>query len=233
VAVPLPLSAKVTPEGSAPVSESDGVGNPPVVTVKDPAVPLANVVLAPEVMDGAWSTVRVKDCEAFGRFPLLAEIVIGCVPPVPAPGVPDRVAVPLPLSVNVTPDGRAPDSEIAGAGLPLVVTVKLPALPVVKVVLAFEVMDGADSAWTIWVEPNATGGEYGGVPELPLVGYPSKSALRGLPKIVTLVLSLNSDRDSLEVVPIPPVAVNCAVTVGSVKFWPPSTSSEEGSSSSR
>ncbi len=61
----------------------------------------------------------------------------------PAAGVPARVAVPSPLSVKVTPLGSAPVSVIAGVGLPLVVTVKLPALPAVKVVPSAEVMVGA------------------------------------------------------------------------------------------
>ena len=43
------------------------------------------------------------------------------------------MAVPSPLSVKVTPEGRAPDSDRAAVGRP-VVTVKVPALPSVKVV---------------------------------------------------------------------------------------------------
>ena len=39
VAVPSPLSTKVTPVGRAPVSLSAGVGNPVVVTVNVPSVP--------------------------------------------------------------------------------------------------------------------------------------------------------------------------------------------------
>src|SRR5580698_6744786 len=77
VAVPSPLLAKVTPEGSAPLSETDAVGKPVEVTVKEPEVPVVNVVLEPEVMAGAWSTVSVKFCEAFGLTPLFAVIVIG------------------------------------------------------------------------------------------------------------------------------------------------------------
>ena len=49
--------------------------------------------------------------------------------------VPLSVAVPLPLSVNVTPLGRAPLSVSAGVGKPVAVTVKVPAAPAVKVVL--------------------------------------------------------------------------------------------------
>jgi len=37
VAVPFPLSTKVTPLGNAPVSVNDGVGDPVVVTVKKPS----------------------------------------------------------------------------------------------------------------------------------------------------------------------------------------------------
>jgi len=39
IALPLPLSAKVTPFGSEPHMDSVGVGVPEVVTVNDPATP--------------------------------------------------------------------------------------------------------------------------------------------------------------------------------------------------
>ena len=161
--MPSPLLTKLTPEGSAPLSESVAEGNPVDVTVKEPEVPVVNVVLESDVMAGAWSTVRVKDCVAFGLTPLSAVIVIGYVPPVPAAGVPASEAVPFPLSVKVTPEGNGPLSESPGVGLPVVVTWKLPPLPVVNVVLGPEVMVGATGAATIVVEPSATGGEYGGV----------------------------------------------------------------------
>ncbi len=51
------------------------------------------------------------------------------MPAVPPAGVPLSVAVPLPLSTNVTPLGSAPVRVSVGVGTPLVVTVKLPALP--------------------------------------------------------------------------------------------------------
>ena len=54
VAVPLPLSVKVTPAGNVPVLESVAVGVPVVVTVKlhnDPAVNVAELAL---VIAGAW-----------------------------------------------------------------------------------------------------------------------------------------------------------------------------------
>ncbi len=75
------------------------------------------------------------------------------MPPVPAAGVPDSVAVPLPLSWKVTPVGKVPDSERLGAGYPEVVTVKLPAVPTVKVVEAAEVIAGAWSTVKVkaWV----------------------------------------------------------------------------------
>jgi hypothetical protein len=48
--------------------------------------------------------------------------------------VPASVAVPLPLSLNITPLGRLPVSLRLGVGVPEVVTVKVPAMPAVKVV---------------------------------------------------------------------------------------------------
>jgi hypothetical protein len=56
VPVPFPLSLNVTPLGSAPVSLSEGVGLPVVVTVKLASVPTVNVVLLALVIVGAWFT---------------------------------------------------------------------------------------------------------------------------------------------------------------------------------
>ncbi len=61
----------------------------------------------------------------------------------PTPGVPLSVAVPLPLSTKVTPEGRAPDSESAGFGKPEVVTVKDEAPPTVEEVAFALVIAGA------------------------------------------------------------------------------------------
>ena len=44
MAVPSPLSVKLTPPGRAPVSVSDAAGYPDEVTVKVPAVPSVKVV---------------------------------------------------------------------------------------------------------------------------------------------------------------------------------------------
>ena len=60
VAVPFPLSVKVTPDGSAPDSLSVESGNPLAMTVKRPGVPTTNVAAFVLVMAGASFTVRVK-----------------------------------------------------------------------------------------------------------------------------------------------------------------------------
>ena len=54
--------------------------------------------------------------------------------------MPARVAVPLPLSVNVTPEGSVPAWLRVGVGIPVVVTVKLNAWPAVAVAEAALVM---------------------------------------------------------------------------------------------
>jgi hypothetical protein len=54
----------------------------------------------------------------------------------PAVGVPPSVAVPFPLSVNVTPAGSEPVSMILGAGEPAVITVKELATPAWNVAVA-------------------------------------------------------------------------------------------------
>jgi hypothetical protein len=55
------------------------------------------------------------------------------MPPVPARGVPLKTPV---EALKVTPEGKAPDSDRVGAGLPVAATVKLPAVPTVNVALA-------------------------------------------------------------------------------------------------
>ena len=77
MAVPFPLSVKVTPSGRSPVSDNAAAGKPDDVTVKLLDSPMAKVTVLVDVMAGAWSTVSVKLCEAFGLTPLLAVIVIG------------------------------------------------------------------------------------------------------------------------------------------------------------
>ena len=61
----------------------------------------------------------------------------------PELAAPDKVPVPSPLSTNATPAGKLPVSVRDGTGLPVVVTVKLPEVPAVKVVLFPLVIAGA------------------------------------------------------------------------------------------
>ena len=134
VAVPSPLSVNVTPDGSAPFSDNWQGGHPVDVTVKVPAWPTVKVAWsAPVILHAAWGTVRVKFWVAAGPTPFVAVIVNVYVPAVPAAGVPDNVAVPLLLSLNVTPDGSAPVSDNVHVGTPVDVTVKVPAWLTVKV----------------------------------------------------------------------------------------------------
>ena len=114
--------------------------------MKLPAAPTINVVLAALVIAGADCavfTVRVKPWLADVPTPLLAVMVREYVPPLPDAGVPLSIAVPFPLSTNVTPLGSAPVSVRVGVGDPVVVTVKLPAVPTVNVVVLALVMLGA------------------------------------------------------------------------------------------
>jgi hypothetical protein len=74
---------------------------------------------------------------------LVAVNVTGYVFTVPGAGVPESVAVPLPLSTKVTPRGRVPVSErVTAPGGDVVVTVNESALSTVNVVLDALVIDG-------------------------------------------------------------------------------------------
>ncbi len=80
VAVPLPLSTKVTPLGSTPALVSVGVGEPVVVTMNDPAEPTVKAVALALVIVGAVCgtlTVRVKFWVASGDTPFPAVMVSG------------------------------------------------------------------------------------------------------------------------------------------------------------
>ena len=146
IPVPFPLSLKVTPLGSAPVSVRVGAGVPVVVTENVLAVPTVNVVLLALVIAGPafpGFTVSVKAWVAAVPTPLAAVSVRGYVAAVPAAGVPASVPVPLWLSVNVTPPGSVPVSVKDGAGKPLVDTVNDPEEPTVNVVPLRLVIAGA------------------------------------------------------------------------------------------
>ena len=92
-------------------------------------------------------TVRVKAWVALGVIPLAAVMVIGKVPLV------RRGAREQPAVDRVTPVGSVPVSVKVGAGKPEAVTVKVPAVPSVKVVSAAEVITGAASTVRVkaWV----------------------------------------------------------------------------------
>ncbi len=152
--MPLPLSVKVTPEGSEPVSLRLGVGVPVVSTVKVPAAPSAKVVAATEVMAGACAvevTVSVKLWLAGVPTPLLAVMVIGKVPPVDrGPGQGGR---PVAVVGEGDPGGQgarfdAARRRVAGRG-----HLEGAGIPSVKVVLGVEVMAGAWSTVSVndWV----------------------------------------------------------------------------------
>ena len=71
------------------------------------------------------------------------------MPPVPAAGVPLIVAEPLALALNVTPEGRLPDSVTDAAGNPVVVTLNVRAEPTLVVADAAEVMAEASSTVSV------------------------------------------------------------------------------------
>src|SRR5262245_21875258 len=138
VAVPLPLSTNVTPDGRVPVCVIDvtsGVAD--VVIAELRAAPTLNVVAAVLVDRGvaALGTVSTKFC-VVGPTTFAAVIVKGYVPAVLTAAVPASVAVPLPLSVNVTPDGSAPTRVSVAVGMLVVEIVNVPGVPITNVVEA-------------------------------------------------------------------------------------------------
>jgi hypothetical protein len=106
VAVPFPLSLNVKPLGSVPVSVSDGVGDPVVVTLKLPAAPTVNVVLFALVIVGAVVTVKATPLLATPptvttTAPVVAPLGTGTVmlvalQPVGEPATPLNVTVLVP-----------------------------------------------------------------------------------------------------------------------------------------
>jgi hypothetical protein len=67
---------KLTPDGSAPLSDRVGLGEPMAVTVNVPALPVVKPVTLELVIAGAWFTVSVKPCVALLPTPFAAVIVI-------------------------------------------------------------------------------------------------------------------------------------------------------------
>ena len=147
------MSTKVTVLGSVPDSDSAAVGEATVMTVKVPAVPTVKVVAAAEVKVGAAFTVRVKSWVAFEPTPLLAVIDQEVGTRCPGGRCPGQGGG----AVTVVDEGHA-----GGQGARLrqrrsrcavVVTVKVPLWPSVKVVALPEVMAGAESTVRVkcWV----------------------------------------------------------------------------------
>src|SRR5207245_7880099 len=107
------------------------------------------------------------------------------------------------LVLKVTPEGNVPASLKVGAGKPVAVTVKLPAVPTVNVVLLALVMAGAwfTVSVKLWVAllptPLAAVNVMGYVPPVPAAGVP----------LSTPVVALN-------VTPLGKVPVSLKVGVG-------------------
>ena len=83
--------------------------------VKLAETPEVKVTVDEEVNAVACRTVMVKVSVSVVTA-LVMVTVIDQLPPLPAAGVPDRVAVPLPLSTKVRPEGSAPDSVKVALG---------------------------------------------------------------------------------------------------------------------
>ena len=153
VAAPAVGALNVMPAGSAPWRVIVGVGVPVAVTVKVPATPAVKIVdAALVIMRLPLITVSVSDCTTLPLL-LVAVIFTENVPTLAAVMVPTIVAVPSPLSVNVTPAGNSPDSVSDGAGYPSVVSVNEAGWPTVKLVEFAEVIAGEESIVSVnaWV----------------------------------------------------------------------------------
>ena len=133
---PVPLVTTPTALLTPPVPPA----NTPVRVVDVPAV-IVGAAAVKLVIDGAATALNVNVCVAFGNVPLLAVMVIAELPA--AAAVPEIVAVPFPLSVKLTPPGSDPVLLMAEVGLPVVVTVNVPAVPAVNVTLLALVIAGA------------------------------------------------------------------------------------------
>ena len=75
VAVPLPLSTKVTPGGRVPTLVIEGTGSPLVSTLKLFGTFTEKVAVAGVVNAGDWCTNRVNACVGSGKTPFAAVIV--------------------------------------------------------------------------------------------------------------------------------------------------------------
>jgi hypothetical protein len=135
-AVPDP-AVKDMPGGSVPLREIVGSGQPVAVIVNELDCPLVSVAVEGLVIFGPSRTLSVKFCVDAPTV-LVALNTNGYCPPVPAAGVPDRSAVPLVFGVKLTPLGSVPVIDTVARGKASLLTVKLPAVPTVKLVDSFE-----------------------------------------------------------------------------------------------
>jgi hypothetical protein len=141
-------------EGKVPETiENVGAGDPVALNWNDAGCSTTNVVLAGDVNAGAWTldnTWRLRVWLAVPP-PFDAWIVSANVPDVV--GIPEIVAVPLPLSLKAVPAGRVPVSLSDAAGASLVETVKDPAAPRTKGAVVAEVNLGGPSTTAVnaWV----------------------------------------------------------------------------------
>ena len=109
--------------------------------VKLPALPVWKPVLLLLVIAACSFTLKVKLCVAAIPTLLLAVMVTMLTPPLPVKGVPEISPV---FAFSNRPFGNAPLVMLnVGAGKPVAVTVKVPAVPTVKVALATLVIVGA------------------------------------------------------------------------------------------
>ena len=109
--MPLPLLVSVTPVGSVPDSVIAAVGLPVVVTVNVPGRPGERSRIAARDGRGLLHGDRQR---LLGRA--VAVVAARCMAYVPAvAGVPDRLAVPSALAVNVMPGGTLSQPKL-GAG---------------------------------------------------------------------------------------------------------------------
>ena len=105
-----------------------GTGVPDVVTLKEKAVPTVAVAVAGLVNLGGVVELTVSVNACVVEPAELAAVNVSDVVPATV-GVPERVAVPFALALNVTPEGSAPATVNVGVGLPDAATVKFNADP--------------------------------------------------------------------------------------------------------
>ena len=114
-----------------------------------PLDPAVNTAAGAEVNAGGALIVSGSLAPLSGAAALLAYTRKEYRPPVPAPGVPDKVALPSPSSCQTTPAGSEPLSRMElTAGVPVAFTVQLNATPTWALQPSDEVKTGEASIGT-------------------------------------------------------------------------------------